>query len=69
MKTLHVPDMKCGGCAGAVTRVVEGIVETPQLEIDLSSRQLTLDAGEALAKVRDALARAGFPTRDLDEGE
>ncbi len=67
MKTLYVPAMKCGGCAKAVTKIVERVVEEPRLHIDIEAHTISLDVGDALERVRQALSQGGFPTKNVGE--
>lgn len=62
MEKLHVPDMKCGGCAKAVTRIVERVSDEAKLSIDLEARTITLEVGEDLERVEEALNKGGYPS-------
>jgi|DeeseametaMP1786_FD_contig_21_1750724_length_443_multi_7_in_0_out_0_2 copper chaperone len=66
MKKLHIPDMTCGGCAKAVTRIVERTSKGTKLSIDLESRVVTLEGIEDLERIESALANGGYPTERLD---
>ncbi len=62
MLRLSVPTMTCGGCAKAVTRIVQTAAgaETP-VEIDLATRQIRVDAAPAAeSAIRAALAKGGY---------
>ena len=62
MIRLSVPTMTCGGCAKAVTRIVQAAAgpETP-VEIDLATRKVRIGAApEAESAIRAALAKGGY---------
>ncbi|HEX2555034.1 MAG TPA: heavy-metal-associated domain-containing protein [Microvirga sp.] len=62
MLRLTIPTMTCGGCARAVTRIVQEAAgpETP-VEIDLATREVRIDASPATEfAIRAALAKGGY---------
>lgn len=60
--TLHVPDMSCDGCVRRITRVLDG-AGASHAEVLLRDRTVRLRDVDAagLARVREALERAGYP--------
>ena len=69
MLRLSVPAMTCGGCAKAVTRLVQGAAgpETP-VEIDLATREARIGVAVAAETVvLQALAKGGYPAERCRE--
>jgi copper chaperone len=60
MITLHIPNMTCGGCARGVTAAIRQIDATAQVEPDLPGRTVAVRSTEPEARLRQALADAGF---------
>jgi copper chaperone len=63
MLRFSIPTMTCGGCARAVTRIVQAAAGagTP-LEVDLAARKVRIDAAATVEPgLREALAGAGYP--------
>ena len=67
MKKLHIPDMSCGGCAKAVSRIVERVSKGTKLSIDLEARVVTLEGVDDLERIESELAIGGYPTERLPE--
>ncbi len=63
MLRFSIPTMTCGGCARAVTRIVQAAAgaATP-VEVDLAAREVRIDAAATVEPgLREALARGGYP--------
>ena len=63
MLRFSIPTMTCGGCARAVTRIVQAAAgaATP-VEVDLAAREVRIDAAATVEPgIREALARGGYP--------
>lgn len=65
MYQLKIEDMSCGHCAGAVTKAVKSVDPAAGVDIDLATRQVTVDSRCGLADIRDALAEAGYPAKPV----
>jgi copper chaperone len=65
MHLLRVPDMKCGGCLGAVTRAIRTIDETVQIEADLDSREIRISSNAPEAAILNVLREAGYPAEPI----
>ena len=61
MYQLHVENMSCGHCVGAVTKAVHAIDASAKVEIDLASKSVKIDSASALAPLKSAIADAGYP--------
>ncbi|MBA4491744.1 heavy-metal-associated domain-containing protein [Paracoccus sp. S1E-3] len=58
---LHVENMTCGGCAGAVSKTLTRLDENAKVSADPASRTVTVETSAAPAEVLKALDAAGFP--------
>jgi len=65
MYLLRVPDMKCGGCLGAVTRAIRTVDEAVQIEADLESREIRISSDEPEAAILNVLREAGYPAEPI----
>jgi copper chaperone len=61
MYALQVEDMSCAHCVGAVTKAVRALDAGAQVEVDLASKQVRVESGVELARVKAAIIEAGFP--------
>ena len=63
MLRYFIPTMTCGGCARAVTRIVQAAGGTDtDVAIDLATREVRVAAEpSAEPRIREALARGGYP--------
>ena len=60
MFNLHIPNMKCGGCARGVTAAIRAADAEARVEPDLPARTIAVETTLPEATVREALAQAGF---------
>jgi copper chaperone len=65
MLRFHVSNMNCGGCAKGVTRAVQGLDGDMRVDVDLSSREITVRGGVDPSRVVAALKQAGYEARAL----
>jgi copper chaperone len=65
MHHLHVPNMKCGGCLGAVTRAIQSVDSRAQVEGNLEARSIAVRTDKAAAPLLTALLEAGYPAEAL----
>ena len=57
-----VPDMSCGHCVGAITKVIQQIDVDAKISVDLPAKKVTVETAQSRQTVADALAEAGYPT-------
>ena len=57
----NVPDMSCGHCVGAITKVIQQIDVDAKISIDLSAKKVSVETVHNRQAVADALAEAGYP--------
>ena len=58
----NVPDMSCGHCVGAITKVIQQIDVDAKISIDLPAKKVSVETTQERQTVADALAEAGYPT-------
>ena len=58
----NVPDMSCGHCVGAITKVIQQIDVDAKINIDLPAKKVSVETAQSRQTVADALAEAGYPT-------
>jgi copper chaperone len=64
-----IPSMTCGGCAKAVTRIVQSVTGPgTTVDIDLATHEVRVGAGTDQAPaLLGALAKGGYPAERRDE--
>ncbi len=60
MTRIHVEGMKCGHCAGSVTKALEALDGISQVQVDLETKQVTFEGEADEAVVRKAIEDKGF---------
>jgi len=60
VRTYHVPDMNCGGCAKAIGRIVATLDPQAAVTADLATKRVAIDSTASDAALREALARGGY---------
>ena len=67
--TYEVLNVKCGGCAGTLTKSLKEEFGDVQVNLDVEPRQITLDIEESKVQaLRDKLISLGYPMSDEDLG-
>lgn len=61
MYQLQVENMSCGHCVGSVTKAVQGIDATAQVQIDLASKSVKVESSAELGAISAAIVEAGYP--------
>jgi copper chaperone len=67
MFRLHVPAMKCGGCASAVARSIKNVDAAARIETDLESREVKVASVQSVAAILTALREAGYPSEPVPQ--
>ena len=62
-KTYRIPNVTCGGCAKAVTRMIERTTSRSTIDIDVDSRTLTVKTKDDFKALEEALATGGYPVQ------
>lgn len=61
MLQLHISGMTCGGCARAVTKAIQTIDPSAQVEADPPKRTANVATSADQARLLAALSEAGYP--------
>lgn len=61
MYQLQVEEMSCGHCVSSVTQAVLALDPDARVAVDLATKTVSVDSGVELARIRSAIADAGFP--------
>ncbi len=61
MLVFTLPQMTCGGCTHAVTRVIQQLDPQAQIDINLDTKQAKVTTTLDQTTLRKALTEAGFP--------
>lgn len=61
MYQLQVEEMSCGHCVSTVTQAVQALDPGARVAVDLATKTVSVDSGVELARIRSAIADAGFP--------
>ncbi|MBP1804877.1 heavy-metal-associated domain-containing protein [Rubellimicrobium aerolatum] len=61
MIRFDIPDMTCAACAKRVTRAVQGVDPSAQVEADPPSREVRVTSAARPEALMAALAEAGYP--------
>ncbi|MCO6416200.1 heavy-metal-associated domain-containing protein [Siccirubricoccus sp. KC 17139] len=65
MVVFSVPNMRCGGCARAVTAALRGVEPGAEVRVDLERREVSVAGGVDAEGLARALREAGFPGERL----
>ncbi|MDO9525274.1 MAG: heavy-metal-associated domain-containing protein [Gemmobacter sp.] len=57
---LSVPDMSCGHCKASVETALKALDPSAQVQVDLATRQVTLETNASATRVIAALQDVGF---------
>jgi copper chaperone len=57
---LIVKGMSCGGCVRSVTRAVQRLDPTAQVDVELESGRVRIDGGVSPEQARQAVETAGY---------
>nr|CRH05456.1 putative Heavy metal transport/detoxification protein [Candidatus Magnetococcus massalia] len=67
--TLHVENIKCGGCANTIRKKLMEMDGVDGVEVIVEQGAITLEAEEALREeILQTLEKAGYPERGAVEG-
>ncbi len=61
MIEFQVKDMSCGGCVKAVTKSVQAVDASAQVDVDLGQQRVKIHSNADLAALQAAIVGAGFP--------
>ena len=61
MIEMNLPDMSCGHCASTVAQTCKLVDPAAKVEVDLETKLVRIESGEARKDFAEALAEAGYP--------
>lgn len=59
---LKVPNMACSACAETITKAVQSIDPTAEVQADPQTKQVMVESSVSESSVREAIAAAGYPS-------
>lgn len=57
---LMIPDMACSACVETITKAVQVIDPTAEINADVKTKQVSIETQANEASIRDAIAAAGY---------
>ena len=63
MTTFSVEGMSCGHCVSAVTRAVQQVDASANVQVDLDKQTVAVTSGASADAVRAAIEQAGYPVK------
>jgi copper chaperone CopZ len=66
MTTIEVQNLKCGGCANTITKAVQAIEGTSEVQVDKDLSTVTFEALDdaVIDAVKTKLSHLGYPETD-----
>ncbi|WP_457840973.1 heavy-metal-associated domain-containing protein [Staphylococcus aureus] len=58
---LKVPNMACAACGKTITKAVQSIDSTAEVQTDPKTKQVTIESKASESSVRKAITAAGYP--------
>lgn len=66
MSTFEVPEMTCGHCVNAVTEAVKGVDPAASVDIDLSTKTVSVESDAPVELLSAAIHEAGYDVKRAD---
>jgi copper chaperone len=63
MTTLSVPDISCGHCRASIQTALAAVPDTGRVDVDLTTRRVTVAGPASPNAIIAALATIGFPAQ------
>ena len=58
---LKVPGMACGGCGKTITKAIQSVDPSAEVQTDPKSKQVKVETQAKESSIREAIAAAGYP--------
>jgi copper chaperone len=58
---LKVPNMACSACANTITKAVQNIDPSANIQADTQTKLVKIETVKSESIIRDAIAKAGYP--------
>ena len=60
--TIHIENLKCGGCAATIKKGVLGIESVETVEVDVETSEVKVShTNNVVEKIKEKLAKLGYP--------
>lgn len=59
---LHIPTMKCSGCAASITKAVKALDSNARVDADPATKRVKIESNADGAVIVTTLTTAGFPS-------
>ena len=60
--TVHIENLKCGGCAATIKKGILGIQSVDDVEIDLETSEVKVSHSEdVVSSIKEKLSKLGYP--------
>ena len=59
-RTFNVPGISCGHCKNAIEAEVGALEGVSSVDVDIDTKQVTVDASADDAQIREAIEEAGY---------
>lgn len=60
--TIHIENLKCGGCAATIKKGILGIYSVNAVEVDVESSEVKVSyANNVVEKIKEKLSSLGYP--------
>jgi copper chaperone len=66
MTKFEVVDMTCGHCVNAVTEAVKGVDPAASVDVDLSTKTVSVESDAAVEMLSAAIHEAGYDVKRAD---
>lgn len=60
---LLIENMTCGGCARGVAATIQDVDPNAKVDVDLTTKIVTVESSESIDKITEALEEDGFPAK------
>ena len=58
---LKVPGMACGGCGKTITKAIQSLDPSAEVQTDPKSKQVKVETQAQESSIREAIAAVGYP--------
>ena len=58
---LRVPGMACGGCGKTISKAIQSVDPSADVQADPKSKQVKVETQVKESSIREAIAAAGYP--------
>ena len=58
---LRVPSMACGSCGKTITKAIQSVDASAEVQTDPKSKQVKVETQAKESSIREAIAAAGYP--------